>query len=184
MDIHEIQSLRILRTYLLCHVRFNLDRTCLTKILHEDLHACLHYLILFIGEKYVLNKRCGEKYSLENVRASTSHNPMGLHGLLRDSYTFYLTSCVCYENSLLFVCLCVCAPLHFWGLWNRLALCMSTLSLLGNGPSTCLCPLLIFSFSMWSVSYERKVGVYFFPELLVSYAFVARYSLKKLKIYM
>jgi hypothetical protein len=27
---------------------------------------------------------------LENVGASMSHNPMGLHGLLRDSFTFYL----------------------------------------------------------------------------------------------
>jgi hypothetical protein len=25
---------------------------------------------------------------LENVGVSTSHNPMGLHGLLRDSFTF------------------------------------------------------------------------------------------------
>jgi hypothetical protein len=47
---------------LLCHVRFNLDETCLTKILHEDLYACLRYLVLFIGEKHVFNKR-GEKYS-------------------------------------------------------------------------------------------------------------------------
>jgi hypothetical protein len=25
----------------------------------------------------------------ENVGASTSHNPLGLHGLLRDSFTFF-----------------------------------------------------------------------------------------------
>jgi hypothetical protein len=29
---------------------------------------------------------------LENVGASTSHNPMGLHGLLQDSFTFLFLS--------------------------------------------------------------------------------------------
>jgi hypothetical protein len=40
---------------------------------------------------------------LENVGASTSHNPMGLHGLLRDSFTFL-------ENSRYF-------EIFYW-LWN------------------------------------------------------------------
>jgi hypothetical protein len=36
--------------------------------------------------------------------------------------------------------------------------------------SVCLCivPILFFSFSVWSMSYQRKVGDYFFPELLVN----------------
>jgi hypothetical protein len=30
------------------------------------------------------------RLSRENMGASTSHNPMGLHGMLRDTFTFYL----------------------------------------------------------------------------------------------
>jgi hypothetical protein len=44
----------------------------------------------------------------ENVEASTSRNPKGLHGLYRDNFTFTL-SCIPYKNTLLCVLLYLCA---------------------------------------------------------------------------
>jgi hypothetical protein len=86
-----------------------------------------------------------------------------VHVVTKESRLLVLprSSCVCYEITLF-----LCNPLIFKA--YDTALLSVPLSLLGSR-SSCVSLHPTFFLSVWSVSYQRKVGDQFFPELHVNF---------------